>query len=175
MAGIFQMRAIFFQFLWISPSPILLPLLAGSSVIEWPLSEVTKSLLIKVYISIVVFQQPRYCPHLISLSPSLASLATAPEQHTRVSGKGDMGREVQTKLSIKSCLIKRLAGISIFCNSEYNSLIYLFYHYRLVLTALLKLSQFSFLVLYYCNWLKKSNPFSIKQKYWQHRPPVNAA
>lgn len=66
-SGILQMCAVFFQFLRISPSSIL-SLLAGSSVIEWPLSEVTKSFLIKAYISIVLFQQPRYPHHLISLS-----------------------------------------------------------------------------------------------------------
>lgn len=78
-----------------------------------------------------------------------------------------MGREAEMKLYIKSCIINCLAGISNFCNSQYNSLIHLFYHYSVVLTALLKLSQFSFLVLYFhCNWLRKfvSNLFSIRQR-----------
>lgn len=58
-SGILQMCAVFSQFLRISPSSIF-SLLAGSSVIEWPLSEATRSFLIKAYISIVLFQQPRY-------------------------------------------------------------------------------------------------------------------
>lgn len=80
-------------------------------------------------------------------------------------GRGEW--EVEMKLHIKSCIINCLDGISNFYNSQYNSLIHLFYHYSVVLTALLKLSQFSLLVLYfYCNWLKKfvSNLFSIRQR-----------
>lgn len=69
--GIFRTGAVFFQFLWISP-PSMLCLLAGSSIIERALSEVTKSSFIKAYISLFSFSSPAIAV-IYFLSPSSAS------------------------------------------------------------------------------------------------------
>lgn len=66
-----------------------------------------------------------------------------------------MGREVEMKLHIKSCIIDWLAGISNFCNSQYNSLIPILLLFSSSNSTIKALAFFLLVPYFYCNWFKK--------------------